>query len=69
MDKFNVGDIVVLKSGGEIMTINELKENGVCNCVWHKDGKHYNHDYSQEILTIYDSSVRWGSNPKRNNHY
>lgn len=33
-DKFEVGDIVKLKSGGEKMTIEEIDDDGYVSCVW-----------------------------------
>ena len=33
-DKFEVGDVVKLKSGGEKMTIEEIEDDGYVSCVW-----------------------------------
>lgn len=33
-DKFNIGDVVQLKSGGEKMTIEEIENEEDISCVW-----------------------------------
>jgi uncharacterized protein YodC (DUF2158 family) len=38
MSKFNVGDVVALKSGGPAMTIARLEDNGDIICVWMAEG-------------------------------
>jgi uncharacterized protein YodC (DUF2158 family) len=36
--KFQIGDVVVLKSGGPAMTVADLTEDGGVICIWF-DGK------------------------------
>ena len=37
MDDFKEGDVVQLKSGGPIMTILEIRDNGEVLCQWFYD--------------------------------
>lgn len=32
MDKFKIGDVVILKSGGPLMTVYTMEE--LCGCIW-----------------------------------
>lgn len=37
MNKFTVGDPVVLRCGGHKMVIDEINSNGQARCVWHDE--------------------------------
>lgn len=59
--KFNIGDIVSLKSGGPKMTIEEIEtlyENGLpskkynCGCSWFVNGELKRSKFSNEALEI-----------------
>lgn len=63
--KFNIGDIVILKSGGQFkMTVNgyslhfdsnlkRVTDVTKVNCVWEdKDGKHQTQIYDEDILEL-----------------
>lgn len=69
MSKFEAGDVVVLKSGSEKMTI--LSDNGdeTYMCTWREKGETHTEDFHGVTLQKYESGISWGSNPKRNNHY
>lgn len=59
MEKFNVGDVVCLKSDKDMpfpqrMTINAIDENGAYSCVWFKDGEIRGASFNPEALTICD---------------
>ncbi|WP_187336459.1 DUF2158 domain-containing protein [Novosphingopyxis iocasae] len=57
-DKFQKGDVVVLKSGGVPMTISRCpsdtndrgKPYGVYLCVWQKGATHTQHPYEEHVL-------------------
>ena len=53
--KFNIGDTVQLKSGGPIMTVQSVQNDGSLWCVWFntKDGAHEikGFAFKAEILT------------------
>lgn len=54
---FNIGDTVQLKSGGPVMTISFIAQDGECTCVWfhssdaQKESMSY---YPQAILTLFE---------------
>lgn len=50
--KFKIGDVVQLKSGGSLMTVegyNEFDEMLVM-CVWHEKSKSHRDNYREETL-------------------
>ncbi|MCZ7930926.1 DUF2158 domain-containing protein [Agrobacterium leguminum] len=40
MQEFEIGDVVQLKSGGPLMTINHLNSTGNYTCVWFNTDGH-----------------------------
>lgn len=49
--QFQPGDIVVLKCGGQIMTVADVDGDGDVVCVWHtRKGKHTYHRYGPPLL-------------------
>lgn len=49
---FNPGDVVVLKSGSNPMTVEEILDTGKVVCVWYLDGKYENHIFAPEALKL-----------------
>ena len=37
--ELKIGDVVKLKSGGSVMTVNSIEENGEINCQWFSGDK------------------------------
>lgn len=60
-DKFNKGDVVVLKSGGVPMTVDTCPgEHGATGyklteyrCVWQKGATHMQHSYPEHVLQTF----------------
>jgi len=69
MSKLNIGDVVVLKSGSDRMTVNKVNDDGTYQCIWRENNTTQQEDFNEAVLEIYESGIRWGSNPKRNNHW
>ena len=40
MSRFSVGDIVILKSGGPLMTVDDARPDGIVEAVWFDDDDH-----------------------------
>jgi uncharacterized protein YodC (DUF2158 family) len=47
---FKPGDLVELKSGGPIMTVDAVFDGGDCRCVWFAGEKQQNHVFSGATL-------------------
>lgn len=52
MDKkdFRIGDLVRLKSGGPIMTIEWINPHGTLSCGWFVDGVHKDYGFLSDAL-------------------
>jgi uncharacterized protein YodC (DUF2158 family) len=68
MSNFNIGDVVVLKSGGPKMTVDRV-EGGNMVCVWFDGNATKYGTFSSSALKVYDppqnqpSSSRGGGSP------
>ena len=52
-EKFQVGDVVTLKSGGPEMTVQEVYNNDDwCKCTWFLDGKRYNDSFREATIEL-----------------
>ena len=49
---FKVGDIVVLKSGSNVMTVNKVLGNDDVLCIWFIDGDFRSYTFSPETLRL-----------------
>jgi len=49
---FNPGDVVVLKSGSNPMTVEEILHNGKVLCVWYLEGRYENYTFAPEALKL-----------------
>ena len=53
MKEFEIGDVVVLKSGGPLMTIESFDENNRLYCVWFdKDGNQQFNYFIKETVRV-----------------
>lgn len=57
MNQFKVGDVVCLKSDGDMivyqrMTINAINEDGSYSCVWFKNGEIRGASFSPDALML-----------------
>lgn len=50
----NVGDTVRLKSGGPLMTVNEIAADGRVLCTWHNGTKYEYAGFEAAILELED---------------
>lgn len=50
--KFNIGDVVKLKSGGPKMTVSSI-EDKACKCVWFDQSSKIEDSFSEELLEKY----------------
>lgn len=50
-NQFKVGDVVILKSGGPRMTVNNVSENGI-ECIW-IEGSYHRATFNSEVLEKY----------------
>lgn len=50
MAKFKCGDLVELKSGGPIMTVNTVYGDGDIVCVWFAGEKQQKHTFAEGAL-------------------
>ncbi|QEI13467.1 YodC family protein [Cellvibrio japonicus] len=58
-NKFNVGDVVILKSGGELMTVEGYSgstPNKVL-CVWSEKAKIHRDEFLEATLEEYDTAM------------
>lgn len=46
------GDVVQLKSGGNYMTVEKIRERGAAVCVWFVDGDIKSYDFQPEALLV-----------------
>ena len=53
---FSAGDTVMLKSGGEVMTVEEIAD-GQAWCVWHNGKKVERDSFPVIVLTKYSFSL------------
>ena len=54
---FKKGDVVQLKSGGPLMTIQGFSESNQAKCVWLDGNKKFEETFELETLEIYESST------------
>lgn len=54
MSNFEVGDMVQLKSGGPVMTIEKVDTADSVLCVWFKDVELTSADFLQDTLEIFE---------------
>lgn len=47
---WNKGDTVKLKTGGPIMTVDNIDELGLCDCKWFRGGEVNSETFSAEAL-------------------
>jgi uncharacterized protein YodC (DUF2158 family) len=52
-ETFNIGDVVVLKSGGVPMTVEANFRNVNIPCTWFHDGKVTQHTFAPDMLKKY----------------
>lgn len=58
MSKFKAGDVVELNSGGPVMTILEVKNNGWVVCEWFDKNHTYNKkEFLESDIDIYDMDM------------
>ena len=50
-EKFKVGDVVILKSGGPKMTVEDVEARDTIVCQWFVDGKKLEYGPSPQILS------------------
>ncbi|CAJ0561823.1 TPA: DUF2158 domain-containing protein [Proteus mirabilis] len=50
MSNFNIGDVVVLKSGGPKMTVSEVRNDNYVTCVWFEDKQTHTQAFVSETL-------------------
>ena len=63
-NEFKNGDVVVLKSGGPAMTIEEIKDNK-CKCQWFKDNSlKYNYFLVHSLENV-SSKIKTDKNSSR----
>ena len=56
--KFKVGEVVMLKSGGPEMTIQEAEANhDWVKCTWFHDSKRYNDHFHQDTVELVGSTA------------
>lgn len=56
-EKFEIGDVVQLKSGGELMTVEGYTEVGVSKrvlCVWSEKSKVYRDAFLEQTIDKYE---------------
>ena len=52
-DDFKTVDVVMLKSGGELMTVTTVHDNGEVHVVLHSGGKQHEAEYPADVLINY----------------
>lgn len=56
--KFKIGDVVVLKSGGPEMTVENIDEQGNVTCTWFdKDNNRKTETFKEEMLEKCEGSM------------
>lgn len=55
--KMNVGDTVRLKSGGPLMTVNEVQSDSRVICIWHNGTKYEYEAFKVGILALESSPI------------
>lgn len=54
MNEFEIGDVVLLKSGSPMMTVNEILEDGKVECSWFDDKNILQYSvFKSQLLKIY----------------
>ncbi|MDF4005307.1 DUF2158 domain-containing protein [Luteibacter sp. PPL552] len=57
-EQFKPGDRVQLKSGGPIMTVNEIYDNGRVGCEWFDSKEqHQERTFTPETLELYNPAA------------
>ncbi|MDO7187303.1 DUF2158 domain-containing protein [Acinetobacter baumannii] len=57
MSKFNIGDVVYLKSGSPAMTVNRIfEERGTVECVWFVENEQKQFIFNADTLIPKDSN-------------
>ena len=51
--EFKVGNVVQLKSGGELMTVTRIYDNGTIGTNWQSGGKNHEGEYPADALELY----------------
>lgn len=56
---FNIGDEVYLKSGGPVMTVSRVTNDGYVECVWYSETlAHYSNNlFEPEMLALQEDDV------------
>ncbi len=54
MEQFKVGDVVRLKSGGPLMTVSEIEEDGKYWCVWFSDKERKGDTFTGQALKPFE---------------
>jgi uncharacterized protein YodC (DUF2158 family) len=54
MAEFKIGDLVKLKSGGPVMTVDTLSHDGKVYCVWYQHDGYLGREFQAETLERYD---------------
>ena len=57
MEKIEKGDVVKLKSGGPLMTVQELEEDRRYFCIWFLDNKRETGSFHRETIRLVKKSV------------
>jgi len=54
-DSVKIGDIVRLKTGSPSMTVNDIRPNGMCVCVWFQENYPAQHEFNFMALDVITS--------------
>jgi uncharacterized protein YodC (DUF2158 family) len=57
---FKVGDLVVVKSGSPLMTVEAVNADGIVTCVFYEGSKRHNQDHPAEVLEHHKVSGPYG---------
>lgn len=55
MAQFNVGDVVVLKSGSDPMTVKIVGNDNKIYCLWYINGDFKGHEFPPDALKTYEA--------------